>query len=218
MPVVPRQQHDVACAKVQRWFVFYRHAQRTGDYVVERDDVPGIEQVRPAFFRLDVGKNAPRRGELGIEEHAAGEADDADQIRQCVHRQVASGARDPAARSFLRQGALPRVAAIEFKERPMLLRDSIGNHYSGATPTSIEHFEHGLRLLQCYIGDPVSTADAALAEAPDMIMAHALRAWLLLLSTEAPATVRGTCLVGSRLTIACHRARARPSGGHRAPP
>lgn len=69
----------------------------------------------------------------------------------------------------------------------MLLRDSLGNQYSGATPASVEHFEHGLHLLQCYIGDPVSTADAAIAEAPDMIMAHALRAWLLLLSTEAPA-------------------------------
>lgn len=67
----------------------------------------------------------------------------------------------------------------------MLLRDSLGNQYSGATPASVEHFEHGLHLLQCYIGDPLSTADAALAEAPDMIMAHALRAWLLLLSTEA---------------------------------
>lgn len=69
----------------------------------------------------------------------------------------------------------------------MQLRDSLGNQYSGATSASLEHFEHGVRLLQCYIGDPVSTADAALAVAPDMIMAHALRAWLLLLGTEAPA-------------------------------
>ena len=69
----------------------------------------------------------------------------------------------------------------------MQLRDSLGNQYTGATATSLDHFEHGVRLLQCYIGDPVSTADAALAEAPEMIMAHALRAWLLLLGTEAPA-------------------------------
>lgn len=68
----------------------------------------------------------------------------------------------------------------------MLLRDSLGNQCSGATAASIDHFDHGLRLLQCYIGDPVSVADEAIAAAPDMSMAHALRAWLLLLSTEAP--------------------------------
>jgi hypothetical protein len=69
----------------------------------------------------------------------------------------------------------------------MVLRDSLGNQYSGASSAGLEHFEHGLRLLQCYIGDPLSTADGAISEAPEMIMGHALRAWLLLLSTEAPA-------------------------------
>ncbi len=69
----------------------------------------------------------------------------------------------------------------------MLLRDQLGNLYSGATPAGVEHFEHGLSLLQCYIGDPLSVADAASGVAPDMVMAHALRAWLMLLSTEAPA-------------------------------
>jgi hypothetical protein len=82
---------------------------------------------------------------------------------------------------------MPKVCKPGFKEISMLLRDSLGNQYSGATPASLDHYEHGVRLLQCYIGDPLSTADAALAEAPEMIMAHALRAWLVLLGTEAPA-------------------------------
>jgi hypothetical protein len=69
----------------------------------------------------------------------------------------------------------------------MLIRDSLGNQYSGASSAGLEHFEHGLRLLQCYIGDPLSTADGAISEAPEMTMAHVLRAWLLLLSTEAAA-------------------------------
>ncbi len=83
----------------------------------------------------------------------------------------------------------------------MQLRDSLGNQYSGSTSASLDHFEHGVRLLQCYIGDPVSTADAALAEAPEMIMAHALRAWLLLLGTEAPAlaVVRASWEIASKL-------------------
>ncbi len=71
----------------------------------------------------------------------------------------------------------------------MVLRDQLGNEYTGATPSGVEHFEHGLRLLQCYIGDPVSICDAAIKEAPDMVMSHVLRTWLQLLSTEAPALV-----------------------------
>jgi tetratricopeptide (TPR) repeat protein len=69
----------------------------------------------------------------------------------------------------------------------MALQDRLGNACSGATPASIEHFEHALRLLQCYIGDPLATADAAVAESPGMVMAQALRAWLVLLGTEVPA-------------------------------
>lgn len=69
----------------------------------------------------------------------------------------------------------------------MVLRDQLGNEYSGATPAGVEHFEHGLRLLQCYVGDPVAVADTAIAAAPDMVMPRVLRTWLLLLSTEAPA-------------------------------
>lgn len=69
----------------------------------------------------------------------------------------------------------------------MVLRDQLGNEFSGATPAGVEHFEHGLRLLQCYVGDPLSVSDRAIAAAPDMVMAQVLRAWLLLLSTEAPA-------------------------------
>jgi tetratricopeptide (TPR) repeat protein len=69
----------------------------------------------------------------------------------------------------------------------MVLRDQLGNEYTGATPAGVEHFEHGLCLLQCYVGDPVSICDKAIATAPDMVMSHALRAWLHLLSTEAPA-------------------------------
>ncbi len=83
----------------------------------------------------------------------------------------------------------------------MQLHDFLGNRYSGATPAGLDHFEHGVRLLQCYNGDPLSIADAALAEAPDMIMAHALRAWLLLLSTEASAlaVARASWELASRL-------------------
>lgn len=55
---------------------------------------------------------------------------------------------------------------------------------SGATARAVEHYEQACRAMQCYVGDPVAAVQAALAEAPDMTMAHALYAWLNLLGTE----------------------------------
>jgi len=66
----------------------------------------------------------------------------------------------------------------------MFLRDELDNTVTGATPASLEHYQHALRLLQCYIGDPVAVVDAAIAASPTMVIAHALRAWLHLLGTE----------------------------------
>ncbi len=66
----------------------------------------------------------------------------------------------------------------------MVLRDELDNLVTGATPASLEHYQHALRLLQCYVGDPVAVVDNAIAASPAMVMAHALRAWLHLLGTE----------------------------------
>lgn len=66
----------------------------------------------------------------------------------------------------------------------MFLRDELDNLVTGATPASLEHHQHALRLLQCDIGDPVAVVDAAIAASPTMVIAHALRAWLHLLGTE----------------------------------
>ena len=66
----------------------------------------------------------------------------------------------------------------------MQLKDDWGNATSGATPEGLEHYEHALRLFRCYIGDPVGVVDAALRASPDMVMAHALKAYLHLLGTD----------------------------------
>lgn len=57
---------------------------------------------------------------------------------------------------------------------------------SGATTAAMPHYERALHQLRCLIEDPVASVDAALAEAPDFVMAHALRAYLHLLGTEPP--------------------------------
>lgn len=66
----------------------------------------------------------------------------------------------------------------------MSLRDSHGHRLTGTNAAALPRYEAALRQLQCFIGDPVASADAALADSPDFVMAHALKAYLLLLSTE----------------------------------
>jgi hypothetical protein len=48
----------------------------------------------------------------------------------------------------------------------------------------LPHYETALRELNLFINDPVASVDKAIAESPDFVMAHALRAWLHLLGTE----------------------------------
>jgi hypothetical protein len=66
----------------------------------------------------------------------------------------------------------------------MSLTDLQGHAVSGASSESLSHFEQASHELRCFIGDPVATVDRALAESPEMTMAHVLKAWLHLLGTE----------------------------------
>jgi hypothetical protein len=66
----------------------------------------------------------------------------------------------------------------------MKIRDVHGLELTGATEAAATLHQAAMAELQCYRGDPVAGADAALAEAPDFAMAHVLRAWLHLLGTE----------------------------------
>ena len=66
----------------------------------------------------------------------------------------------------------------------MTLKDIRGLALTGANPAALAHYERAVAELQCYRGDPVAGAEAAIAAAPGFAMAHALRAWLHLLGTE----------------------------------
>ncbi len=67
------------------------------------------------------------------------------------------------------------------------MKDSSGYEITGS-PGALEHYERAQHEMRCYVGDPIATADRALAASPDMVMAHALKAWVYLLGTE-PAGV-----------------------------
>jgi tetratricopeptide (TPR) repeat protein len=66
----------------------------------------------------------------------------------------------------------------------MTITDIRGHQLTGATVASLPHYETALRQLSLYSGDPLASADAAVAASPDFVMAHALKAWLNLLGTE----------------------------------
>ncbi|MFM9888045.1 MAG: tetratricopeptide repeat protein [Burkholderiales bacterium] len=67
------------------------------------------------------------------------------------------------------------------------MRDALGHPVSGASAAAIDHYEQAAHELRCLVGDPLATIERALAQAPEMSIAHTLRAWLHLLGTEAPA-------------------------------
>lgn len=81
--------------------------------------------------------------------------------------------------------------------------DSHGIALSGANPEALDAYEQAARELRCLVGDPVGSADRALAAAPGMPMAHLLKAWLFLLGTEpaGPAMAQAACEAAAALTM-----------------
>jgi hypothetical protein len=67
----------------------------------------------------------------------------------------------------------------------MKMTDMRGLALTGANPLALQHYERAVRQLNLFAGDPVASVDAALSESPDFVMAHALKAHLHLIGTEA---------------------------------
>jgi tetratricopeptide (TPR) repeat protein len=64
------------------------------------------------------------------------------------------------------------------------MQDSLGLALSGATPDGLRAYQAALDDFKCFIGDPAAGVEQAIAAAPAMTMAYALKAWLHLLGTE----------------------------------
>lgn len=84
----------------------------------------------------------------------------------------------------------------------MALRDPLGLALSGAGDRSMAHYQRALHELRCFIGDPLGSADRALAEDPGFVMAHVFKGYLYGLSTEREAMA---------VAKACHAEAARLS-------
>ncbi|MEW8230431.1 MAG: tetratricopeptide repeat protein [Candidatus Thiodiazotropha endolucinida] len=77
----------------------------------------------------------------------------------------------------------------------MTIRNQFGLIHSGAHQDSLETYERALRQLLCYIEDPITTVNNAIAESPEFTMAHILKAYLHLLGTEpGDIAIANTCL------------------------
>ncbi|TGQ06842.1 tetratricopeptide repeat protein [Mesorhizobium sp. M2E.F.Ca.ET.219.01.1.1] len=79
----------------------------------------------------------------------------------------------------------------------MALKDAFGLTYSGATEAGFSSYARAVHELQCFIGDPVGSADRAIAEDPGFVMAHVFKGYLFGLATEREATL---------VARACHEA------------
>ncbi len=81
------------------------------------------------------------------------------------------------------------------------MQDALGLELSGATAESTRTYLAALDEFRCYVGDPVALAAQAALASPDMVMAHALTAWLNLLGTEPAglAVARQACATAAAL-------------------
>ncbi|BCH30645.1 tetratricopeptide repeat protein 38 family protein [Mesorhizobium sp. L-8-10] len=70
----------------------------------------------------------------------------------------------------------------------MTIRDSLGLPISGATDTGAAFYQKAVHELQCFVGDPVGSIDAAIAAAPGFVIAHVFKGYLFGLATEREAT------------------------------
>jgi len=76
----------------------------------------------------------------------------------------------------------------------MAVKDAFGLTLSGATEAGFAPYAQAVRELQCFVGDPVASADRAIAENPDFVMAHVFKGYLFGLATEREASlVARTC-------------------------
>ncbi len=67
------------------------------------------------------------------------------------------------------------------------MKDAVGHDLSGANARALDYLELAFHQYRCYADDPLASVDAALKLAPELVMGHALRAWLMLASADGHA-------------------------------
>ena len=69
-----------------------------------------------------------------------------------------------------------------------MIRDALDFELTGASADSAALYDRAVHQLQCFIGDPVGSIDAAIAASPGFVMAHVFKGYMFGLATERAAT------------------------------
>jgi len=69
-----------------------------------------------------------------------------------------------------------------------MIRDALDLTLTGADAVGAAYYAKALHELQCFVGDPVGSVNAATTENPAFVMAHVLKGYLYGLSTDHEAT------------------------------
>lgn len=102
---------------------------------------------------------------------------------------------------------MPQGLAPHILDR-MTPSDPLGLPLTGASAAGLAHYRRAVRELQCFIGDPVASIDAAIAADPGFVMAHVFKGYLYGLSTDGEAMmVARTCHENARALAANARER-----------
>lgn len=91
----------------------------------------------------------------------------------------------------------------------LAMKDHLGLELTGADSAALQHYQSALSGLQCFVGDPVSAVEEAIAARPDFVMAQVLKGYLFALSTEASAAeiARQTAAAVTELPASAREAR-----------
>ncbi|MGH6963658.1 MAG: tetratricopeptide repeat protein [Phenylobacterium sp.] len=73
----------------------------------------------------------------------------------------------------------------------MSVRDHHGLELSGASQRAAENYQGALHAYSCYAGDAPGLVEAAIADSPGFVMAHALKAYMNLIGGNAAAMMTG---------------------------
>ena len=73
----------------------------------------------------------------------------------------------------------------------MSVRDHHGLELSGASQRAAESYQGALHAYHCYAGDAPGLVEAAIADSPGFVMAHALKAYMNLIGGNAAAVAAG---------------------------
>lgn len=99
-----------------------------------------------------------------------------------------------------------------------MIRDSRDVPVSSATPQALNGYETALAQFQSYVGDPIATLDATLAEEPDFVIGHLFKALALFTASEKqfmPLATASLAEADRHLSRANDRERAVAAATHR---